>query len=129
MKMSLTEGDERTFCAALGENQLLWLCIGCAEHGQCYRQTRGQILTWTMYCLGVSGTGSVPKYSTTCGRLSMLEQPDWTNQVPCSWENCSPVMPCRSRTFDHLFMKIFFIRQPERCHESSARHRAAWQKE
>ena len=55
---------------------------------------RGCGSTWVMYCLGVSVAVVVPRCSTTVGRLSMLRQPDRTNQLFCSGEYCRPLIPC-----------------------------------
>ena len=55
---------------------------------------RGCGCTWVMYCRGVSMAVVVPRCSTTVGRLSMLRQPDRTDQLFCSGEYCRPLIPC-----------------------------------
>ena len=69
-------------CCLLCQGSLVPVELEGSRQGK----VRGCCCTWVMYCLGLSVAVVVPRCSTTVGRLSMLRQPDRTNQLFCSGE-------------------------------------------
>ena len=75
---------------------------------------RGCGCTWVMYCRGLSVAVVVPRCSTSVGRLSMLRQPDRTNQLFCSGEYCRPLIAC---AIHHAKVRTDFGQPPETYRE------------